>query len=200
MSGISLGVDPVAGNVGVASGALIEKNIVHDNGTKGGSGIILAGMQGSRLQDNLIYGNGWCGISLASSRGGTPSSNNVVVNNTVSQPYNSLWDLQIGGASSGDSVYNNILINSGPSKGSISISADSLAGFASNYNVVANSFTSNGGKTIVGLSQWQASTGQDLNSFIASPVVLFANPAAMDFHLPRNSPAIEAALPTRGLS
>ncbi|HEX5102420.1 MAG TPA: choice-of-anchor Q domain-containing protein, partial [Pirellulaceae bacterium] len=76
-------------------------------------------------------------------------------------------------------------------RGSIDISPDSLAGFTSDYNVVMNRFTTNGGDSIQTLSQWQSSTGQDQHSLIATPSQLFVNPAGGDYHLSESSPAID---------
>ena len=72
------------------------------------------------------------------------------------------------------------------------ISADSLAGFSSDYNVVMNRFTTNGGSSVQTLAQWQTASGQDLHSLVATPSQLFVNPAAFDFHLSTTSPAVNA--------
>src|SRR5207237_3549585 len=55
--GIQLNADVTQGGSGIISGALIEDNIIHDNGTGGGAGINLDGVQSSRIQNNLLYNN-----------------------------------------------------------------------------------------------------------------------------------------------
>lgn len=71
-------------------------------------------------------------------------------------------------------------------------SADSRRGFISDYNVVndANGFSNNDiGQN---LAEWRASTGQDLHSIVATPVQLFVNVSAGDYHLLASSAAINA--------
>ena len=45
-------------------------------------------------------------------------------------------------------------------------------------------------------SQWQSSTGQDLNSFTATPAQLFVNPSGNNYQLLSTSPAIGAGTST----
>ena len=74
----------------------------------------------------------------------------------------------------------------------MSISADSLAGFTSDYNVVMDRFTTDDGNSVQSLADWRAATGQDLHSLIATPSQLFVNAAGNDFHLSATSPAVDA--------
>jgi hypothetical protein len=74
-------------------------------------------------------------------------------------------------------------------RGSIDISADSLAGFSSDYNVLMNRMTTNGGNSVLTLGQWQAA-GRDLHSIIATPSQLFVNPTT-DLHLSATSLALD---------
>jgi parallel beta-helix repeat protein len=82
-NGIHMNGDVSQGGDGVISGAVVENNVIHDNGLGGGSGINCDGVQNSRIQNNLIYNSWASGISLYRIDGGGPSSGNVVVNNTV---------------------------------------------------------------------------------------------------------------------
>src|SRR5262249_8146009 len=154
-----------------------------DNGKGGASGINADGVQNSIFRNNLIYNTHASGISLYRIDGGGASTGNLVVNNTVLVASDGRWALNIQNASTGNTVYNNIFYNSSSTRGSVDISSDSLAGFTSNYNVMMDRFTTNGGTSIQTLAQWQASTGQDKNSLVATPVQLFVNPSANDYHL-----------------
>jgi hypothetical protein len=87
---------------------------------------------------------------------------------------------------------NNILLSDHATRGAISISTDSLAGFVSDYNIAIGRFTTDGGDTILSLSQWRAVTGQDIHSFTSAASNLFVNPADADYHLKLTSPAIDA--------
>jgi parallel beta-helix repeat protein len=191
-NGIHMNGDLSQGGDGIISGALVEGNIIYDNGLGGGSGINCDGVQNSIIRNNLIYNTHASGISLYQIDGGGSSSNNVVVNNTVLVAADGRWDLNIQDGSTGNTVRNNIFFNYHSYRGSISISADSLAGFTSDYNVVVSRFTTDGGDSVLALAQWQAATGQDAHSFIATPSQLFVNAAGSDFHLAAGSPAVEA--------
>ena len=102
-------------------------------------------MQNSTIRNNLIYDTHASGISLYRIDGGGGSSGNLVVNNTVIVAADGRWALNIQSGSTGNTVRNNILYNHHSFRGSIDISADSLAGFTSDYNVLMNRMTTNGG-------------------------------------------------------
>jgi hypothetical protein len=75
--------------------------------------------------------------------------------------------------------------------GSIAISSDSLPGFTSDYNVVVNLFSTNGGNHSESLAKWQTSTGQDKHSFLSTPSAPFVSEATNDYHLSSTSPTID---------
>jgi hypothetical protein len=147
------------------------------------------GVQSSRIENNLVYGNHASGISLYKIDGAAGSNGNFVVNNTVYVAADGRWALNIQNASTGNTVRNNILLNAHEWRGAIDVSADSLTGFTSDYNAVISRFTRNGGTNVLTLAQWQSQTGQDLNSLVATSATLFANAAGNDFHLSSTSPA-----------
>ena len=76
------------------------------------------------------------------------------------------------------------------------VSADSLPGLISDYNVVGALDQSEDTGATETLAQWQAQTGLDAHSFVASPSQLFANAASNDYHLSSTSPAIGAGTST----
>jgi hypothetical protein len=114
----------------------------------------------------------------------------VIVNNTIHVESNGRWALNIQDSSTGNQVFSNILLNDHPSRGAIDICGECLADFASDYNVVISRFTSD--DTGYNLAQWQAATGNDLHSVVASAPSLFVNPAAGDYHLLADAVARDA--------
>jgi parallel beta-helix repeat protein len=179
------------GGDGIITGALVENNIIYDNGLGGGSGINCDGVRSSRFQNNLLYENHAGGITLYRIDGGGASTGNIIVNNTVVQGETGRWALNILNASTGNIALNNIFYNEHPWKGSINCDADSLAGFVSNYNVVMDRFSTNDGESVLTFAQWRAATGQDMQSFIAAPLELFVSHATNDYQLKSDSPAID---------
>ena len=199
-NGIHMNGDVSLGGDGIISGALVENNVIYDNGRGGGSGINADGVQNSVFQNNLLYGNHASGMSLYRIDGGGGSSGNLVVNNTIIGAADSRWALNINTGSVNNTVLNNVLYTHHSVRGSITISPDSLAGFTSDYNVVMNRFTTNDGMSVISLAQWRSATGQDMHSIIAAPDQLFVNAGANDYHLSATSPALDAGTALRAPS
>jgi hypothetical protein len=189
-NGIHLNGDESQGGDGIISGALIENNVIYENGVGGGSGINGDGLQSSMIRNNLLYDNHASGISLYQIDGAEGAKNNVVVNNTIVQASNGRWALNIQGPSTGNTVFNNILYNNHSFRGSIDIHPDALDGFTSDYNVVMNRFTTDDSDSRLTLAQWRAATGQDMHSIVATPNQLFISPAGDDYELSATSPAL----------
>ncbi|HEY3351608.1 MAG TPA: right-handed parallel beta-helix repeat-containing protein, partial [Polyangia bacterium] len=188
--GIHNNGDVSQGGDGVNANALIEGNVIHDNGTLGGSGINCDGIQDSVIRNNLLYANHASGISLYQIDGGDASKRNLVVNNTILEASDARWCVNIADAATSNTVVNNILYNAHSFRGSLVISADSLSGFVSDYNVVMDRLSPDGDSTVLTLASWRTQTGQDAHSLVATPAQLFVDPAA-DFHLKAGSPAID---------
>jgi parallel beta-helix repeat protein len=188
--GIQLNGDVTQGGDGIISNAFIADNVLYNNGAGGGSAINCDGVQNSVIENNLLYNNHGSGISLFQYNGGGPSTNNLVVANTIDMASNGRWAINIQNNSTGNTVEDNILYDHNPLKGSIYITPECLVGFTSDYNVVMNSFTTGSGYQT--LAQWQASTGQDKHSIIVAPSALWRNEATNNFNLLSNSPAVGA--------
>ena len=90
---------------------------------------------------------------------------------------------------------NNILVNEDGYRGAISVWADSLSGFSSDYNVVVPRFTTDDGDSVQTLAQWQAA-GRDVHSKAATAGQLFVNWPAGDYHLKAGAAAINAGTAT----
>jgi hypothetical protein len=190
--GIHNNGDLAAGGDGIMHEGLIEYNVCYGNGAGGGSALNFDTVHDSIIRGNLAYGNHSSGISLYSTSG-LGSLRNVVVNNTVIQPDDGRWCLNINSASTHNRVANNCLYSLHSFRGVITISGDSLEGFESDYNTVMDRFEIDEAG-ILTLADWQTATGQDQNSFTATPIELFENPAVQDFHLRESSPAIDAGI------
>jgi len=192
-NGIHMNGDASQGGDGVISDAVVEENVIFANGADGGSGINCDGVETSILRNNLVYDAHAGGISLYRIDGGAPSTGNQVLNNTVHVAADGRWGLTVRDASTGNTVRNNTFWSDHGFRGAMSVDADCLPGFTSDYNAVEDRFTTDDGSSVLTLAQWQAATGQDLHSFVASPAELYVLPGS-DYHLAADSPAIDAGV------
>jgi len=84
-------------------------------------------------------------------------------------------------------IYNNIILNLHSFRGCIGVNA--TTSFASNYNIVQNKLSTNGGSSVITFAAWQT-LGFDANSYSVTNAqipALFAGYAANDFHLTSSS-------------
>lgn len=181
--------DESQGGDGVTTGVLVENNIIWNNAiggvyidangvertsNGGGSAINFDGVRESVIRNNVLYNNHASGISLYRIDGKLGAGDNVVVNNTIingsAENPAARWCVNITDGSTGNVVFNNILLNYHGFRGSIIISEDSREGFVSDYNVVMNRLDPDGdGPTPpLTLEAWQAATGQDAHSVAAA--------------------------------
>lgn len=190
--GIHLNGDFGAGGDGIISAALIEGNVIVDNGGGGGSAINLDGVQDSLIQNNLIVNARASGISLFRIDGGGPSTGNRVVNNTVLMAPAGRWALNLHDGSANTVVVNNILFHPGRGRGSINASANSLPGLISDFNLLVDNLSANRALSTLSLARWRALTGQDTRSRLAIFEQLFVASDKGDFRLREGSPAVDA--------
>jgi parallel beta-helix repeat protein len=190
--GIHMNGDISMGGDGIISNAIVEGNIIHDNGYGGGSAINMDGVQDSEIFNNLIYNNHATGIAMYQIDGGDASKNNKVYNNTVIQPSDGRWCLISVNGSTGNTLYNNILINHHSFRGSIAIDPASSTGFVSDFNILVNRLSDDDGNSNMTLTQWQ-SMGYDTHSMIADPEnQIFVDHTNGNFHLLQNAQAVDA--------
>jgi hypothetical protein len=194
-NGIHMNGDESQGGDGVISDAHVYGNVIYNNalpnelGLGGGSGINMDGVQSSRIENNLLYNNHASGISLYRIDGGEPSTDNVVVNNTIHHAVDGRWALNIRDGSTGNAVRNNILFTDHPSRGVIDITANSLTGFTSDYNIIGPPDDDglgppfNHAGTFRTLTSWRAQTGNDTHTVIADFDDLFVDFAAGNYEL-----------------
>jgi len=190
--GIHMNGDISMGGDGIISNAVVEGNIIHDNGVGGGSAINMDGVQDSEIFNNLIYNNHATGIAMYMINAAEGAKNNKVYNNTIINPTVTRWNILMNNGSPGNTIYNNILINHHSFRGSISIDASSMNGFSSDYNILENRLSTDDGNSNMTLSEWQ-SLGYDLHSQIANPEEqIFVDHSNGDFHLLENAQAVNA--------
>lgn len=194
-----MNADLSMGGDGIISGALVEGNVIYDNGTGGGAAINLDGITDSIVRNNLLYNNRASGIAIYQIDGAVCSQNNQYLNNTIVMPSNGRWAVTIPSAGCvNNSFFNNIFHNDHSFRGAISLGAWPISGFQSDYNVVMDRFTTTDGDSRITLAQWQA-LGNDAHSRIATPAQLFVNPGS-NFHLKSGSPAIDAGRTLSGVT
>jgi len=193
--GMHFNGDLSQGGDGIISFAVIEKNIIYENGVKGGSGINCDGVSDSIIRNNLLYNNHASGISLYAIDAAEGSSRNKVYNNTIIQAAGARWCINIPASDgvpnpTGNVIKNNILYQPDSARGSVLIYSSGVNGFESDYNIVVR-FSTNGGDSTMNLAAWQ-SLGYDQHSIIASPSALFVDPANNNYHLKSGAAAINA--------
>jgi hypothetical protein len=150
------------------------------------------GVQDSEIFNNLIYNNHATGIAMYQIDGGDASKNNKVYNNTIIQPSDGRWNIIAVNGSTGNTLYNNILISHHSFRGSIAIDAASTTGFVSDYNILVNRLSDDDGSSNMTLTQWQA-LGYDIHSMIADPEnQIFVDYTNGNYHLLQNAQAVDA--------
>lgn len=200
-SGIQLNADPAQmgdnpsdpQGDGIIENALIEANLIHDNGAAGGAAINLASVRGSIVRNNVLYGNRATGIAGWDDGEGSNQygcRDNVIVGNTIVQPSGSRFAISLINGSTGNRVQDNILLHLG-TRGSVSADPASQVGLVSDYNAVVDRFSDD--DVFFTLAQWRG-FGFDAHSFIATAAALFVDAANNDFHLAATSPARDAGI------
>ena len=190
--GIHMNGDISMGGDGIISDAIVEGNIIHDNGYGGGSAINMDGVQDSEIFNNLIYNNHATGIAMYQIDGGDASKNNKIYNNTIIQPSDGRWNVLITDGSTENTLYNNILISHHSFRGSISIDAASTNGFTSDYNILVDRLSNDDGNSNMTFSQWQ-SLGYDLHSQLTDhEAQIFIDHTNGNYRLLQNSQAVDA--------
>ena len=189
-SGIQLNADASMGGDGLITGAVIEDNVIYNNGANGGGAINLDGVQDSIVRNNLLYNNRGTGIVNYQGDGAAGPKGMEILNNTVDQAATGRYAMLIWSAAGPNKVRNNILYHPSTSRGSINyLTATDILNTDSDYNVITR-ITPNDGGTLYTLAEWQAQ-GHELHSITAAPAALFVNSVAADYHLAAASPAID---------
>ncbi len=189
-SGIQINADPALDGDGIISNALVENNICYENGKGGGAALNFASIRQSLIRNNILYDNYAGGLAFWDDGygSGMGCKDNKIYNNTVVMPAEGRWALNMINTSTGNTILNNILIHQGD-RGGLETDASSMDGLTSDYNIQDKISYED---TWLSRSEWNAQSGQDSNSFSATPGDLFAG--GSDFHLKEDAPAIDAGI------
>ena len=173
----------INGDGGVITQALIEDNLIYNNGQ---NAINADGLQSSTIRNNVLYGYEGYGIVLYQIDATGPGKNNIIVNNTIVSTVSGAGAaFRANGGSAPNILYNNILL--GGDNEVARLAGDSLNQTMA-YNILPSSpqlVDDDSGDA----SNFPANLSQ--NSLIATAAQLFVDPAG-DFHLKAGSPAINA--------
>jgi parallel beta-helix repeat protein len=193
-AGIHMNADVSQGGDGIISGALVENNIIYNNGTAGGSGINMDGVQYSTIRNNLIYNNHASGIAMYRIDAAQGPVGNLVYNNTIDMASDGRWAVRIDSTAGVNTLRDNILYNRNPNHGGLDITnAVDVANTDGDYNIFGGgnwAVTPDDGSTFYTLSQWQV-LNHEKHSFVSTATSLFVNPSTGDYHLATASPAID---------
>ncbi|HUL51260.1 MAG TPA: right-handed parallel beta-helix repeat-containing protein, partial [Candidatus Nitrosotalea sp.] len=178
---------------GIITDALIENNVIYNNGAGGGGAINLDGVQDSIIQNNLLFTNHASGIILFQIDGAEGPRGNRILHNTIDMASNGRWALGLNQTTGTNHVRNNILYNRHSFRGGLEFNDITDANNTdSDYNVL-NYITTDDGNSRLSLAQWQAQ-GNDLHSVTGTLAGLFIDSNNGNYLLVTNSPALDAAL------
>ena len=187
--GLQLNADLSQGPPGLITGAVLEANVIWNNGTAGGSAINLDGVQSSMVRNNLLYNNHASGIACFQIDGAAGPSGMQILNNTIDMASDGRWALLFKSSTGSNVARNNVLYNRNPNHGGIDYGdATDVADTDSDYNIL-DAVTPDD-STRVTLADWQLA-GHELHSLSAAPAALFVNAGVADYHLKAGSPAID---------
>jgi parallel beta-helix repeat protein len=190
--GIHMNGDESMGGDGLITDAIVEGNIIYENGNAGGSGINCDGVADSKIFNNLLYENHAGGISLYRIDASYGSYNTKVYNNTIINATDGRWCVNMNTSSTADTLYNNILIPRHSWRGSICIDASSLDDFYSDHNIVLDRMSTDEGDTRISLSEWQA-LGFDTHSMLADSMhYIFVDWQSGNYRLLPTSQAVDS--------
>ena len=206
-SGIQINADPAmlwpelgtAGD-GITDDALVENNVVWNNGRLGGAAINLASVRHSLFRNNLLYDNlagGLAGWDDGNGDAWGTRDNTFVHNTVVFESGEGRTALNLQNGSTGNTVRNNIL--AGGRSVAIRFDASSLVGLVSDYNLLVSLDTPAGVAVnedtgqVHSLDAWRTLTADDSHSVSAEPA--FADRNGDDYRLSAASPARNAGDP-----
>jgi len=205
-------ISPVANSAGIycdgCQNTLIERNTSHNNTVGIEVGCEQNGSTDNvTVKNNFVYSNNYTGIGVG---GYTTSTTGIVNNSTINNNtcyHNGLNDGsaqgQIGiSKTSNCQFFNNILYSDSDSNLLLFIDKITPESFTINYNefyttsgTVANAKVSDQWNT-ESYATYRTSTGNDVNSIFANPLLVNTSTLPFDIHLQSTSPSINAGDPS----
>ncbi|HYT61554.1 MAG TPA: right-handed parallel beta-helix repeat-containing protein [Haliangiales bacterium] len=193
-SGIQLNADVnIQPGDGIITGALIENNVLYNNGAGGGGAVNLDGVQDSVIRNNLLFNNHASGIILFQIDGAEGPRGNQVYHNTIDMAADGRWDLNFLQTTGTNVARNNILLTRHSFRGGLRFGdANDVANTDSDYNVVTRITPDD--NAILTLAEWQAQ-GRELHSITGTLTNLFVDTTVGNYHLLTNASAVDVAQP-----
>jgi len=182
---------------GIITGALLENNVLYNNGAGGGGAFNLDGVQDSIVRNNLLFNNHASGIIFFQIDGAEGPRGNQVYHNTIDMAADGRWALNFLQTTGTNVVRNNILLTRHSFRGGLRFGdANDVANTDSDYNIVARITPDD--NAVLTLAEWQAQ-GHELHSIASTLAAVFVDADAGNYFLKTNSPALNAAQSIAGL-
>jgi len=171
--GIHMNGDHSEGGDGLISEAVVERNVIHGNGRRGGAAVNMDGVERSVVRDNLLFGNTSGGIVSFVENGISAGKGNRIEQNTVLfDPDRGRFGISFVGGSRGTTIRRNLVVSG---KAPVVLTdVNSLRGLVSDGNVFWSSASEPPfavGDERLGLADWRARTSQDGSSVLVDPRV-----------------------------
>jgi parallel beta-helix repeat protein len=182
---------------GIITGALLENNVIYNNGRSGGGAFNLDGVQDSVVRNNLLFNNHASGIIFFQIDGAEGPRGNQVVHNTVDMAADGRWALNFLQTTGPNFVRNNLLLTRHSFRGGLRFGdANDVANTDSDYNLVTRITPDD--SAVLTLAEWQAQ-GHELHSVTGTPSGVFVEADGGNYLLSVGSPARDSAQPVAGL-
>ena len=166
--GVHMNGDLSEGGDGMITGAVIARNKIIGCGSAGGSAINMDGVEKSTIEANVIDGNAAGGITSFKGDGKSGGSNNTIKGNLVRfAPGAGRFGIQLLHGSTRALLEQNIIdVTNGPA---VEVDEMSAKGFQATRNFYVPpmdelKFSWKGRE--IGFQDWQAATGQDMDSHV----------------------------------
>jgi len=197
-AGIQLNADVnIQPGDGIITGALLENNVIYNNGTRGGGAFNFDGVQDSLVRNNLLFNNHASGMIFFQIDGAEGPRGNRVYHNTIDMPADGRWALNFLQTTGTNWVRNNILLTRHSFRGGLRMGdATDVANTDSDYNVLTRITPDD--NAVLTLAQWQAQ-GREPHSISATHAAVLVDDAAANYHLKPGSPAVDSGQVLSGI-
>ena len=191
-AGIQLNADVnIQPGDGIITGALLENNVIYDNGRGGGGAFNLDGVQDSIIRNNLLFNNHASGIIFFQIDGAEGPRGNQVYHNTIDMAADGRWALNFLQTTGTNVARNNILLTRHAFRGGLRFgNTNDVAHTDSDYNILTRITPDD--SAILTLTEWQAQ-GHELHSIAGTMTNLFVDTTAGNYHLLAGAAAVNIA-------